>query len=130
MLLRAIEEAELKTSGEIRVHLENYCFGSPIGAARRIFNKLGMNRTAERNGVLFYIAVKSRKIAVWGDEGIHQKLGEVYWNNIIAELLKEFKADNRAASLAQAIQKCGKELGAYFPHSADDKNELNNELSF
>lgn len=130
LLLNAIEKAELNTSGEIRVHVENYCLGNPLHAARRIFKKLGMYRTDERNGVLFYIAVKSRKIAVWGDEGIHQKLGEGYWNEIMTALVKDFKADNKAASLADAIQKCGKALSTYFPRSTNDKNELSNDLSF
>src|SRR5687767_156155 len=92
LLVKAIAEAELNTSGEIRLHLENYCFGNELRAAQKVFARLRMHETAERNGVLIYIAVKSHKLAVFGDEGIHQKLGKEFWDKIVNQLITQFKA--------------------------------------
>ena len=130
MLRSAIEEAETGTSGEIMLHLESFCFGSEIKAAQRVFKKLGMHKTKERNGVLIYIATVSHKIAIVGDEGIHAKLGMDFWNKLVERLIQQFKAQKKAEALADCIVECGKQLGKYFPRQADDRNELQNNISF
>jgi uncharacterized membrane protein len=130
LLIDAIGKAELRTSGEIRVHLENFCVGNEIKVAQKVFRRLNMHHTAERNGVLFYIATMSRKIAVIGDEGIHRKLGTEFWNSIAGDLIREFKADHKAEALAKCILQCGEQLAKYFPRKDDDKNELSNTISF
>jgi uncharacterized membrane protein len=130
LLVNAIAEAELKTSGEIRLHIANFCFGNELEAAQKIFARLKMHQTAERNGVLIYIAVRSRKIAVFGDEGIHQKLGNAFWETLVQNLISNFKSNNKAPSLAECIKECGKQLGIYFPRKANDTNELSNTISF
>jgi uncharacterized membrane protein len=130
LLINAIAEAELKTSGEIRVHIENFSLGSELKSAAKIFRKLKMHETAERNGVLIYIAALSRKVAVIGDEGIHQKLGQEFWEQLVASLIAQFKADRKAEALAACIVECGNQLGKFFPRSADDKNELSNTISY
>lgn len=130
LLIDAIGEAELRTSGEIRVHIENFSLGSELKSAEKVFKKLKMHQTAERNGVLIYIATLSRKIAVVGDEGIHQKLGQEFWEKLVADLVSQFKADRKAEALADCIVKCGEQLGKYFPRSSDDKNELSNSISY
>lgn len=129
-LINAISKAELKTSGEIRLHIENFCFGSELKSAERVFKKLKMQQTAERNGVLIYIATLSKKIAVVGDEGIHQKLGDVFWKDLVSNLIQEFKVNNKADALAKSIVICGEKLGQYFPRKDGDSNELSNEISF
>jgi len=130
LLLDAIAGAEQHTSGEIRLHIENYCFGSELKAARNVFARLRMHQTAERNGVLIYIAVRSRKMAMFADEGIYKALGEKYWHELVQHLLREFKADNRANSLAACITELGKQLGQFFPRKSNDRNELSNDISF
>lgn len=130
MLIDAIAKAEASTSGEIRLHLENFCFGSEVKAARKIFTRLQMHQTKERNGVLIYIATLSRKVAIIGDEGIHQKLGTEYWQQLVEKLIAQFKADKKAEALADCIIECGKQLGKFFPLRADDKNELSNTISY
>ena len=130
LLVNAIAEAELKTSGEIRLHIENFCFGSEIKSAEKIFVKLKMHQTKERNGVLIYIAALSKKIAVVGDEGIHQKLGDEFWKTVVDKLIKQFKENNKATALADCILECGRQLGNYFPRSENDKNELSNAISY
>jgi uncharacterized membrane protein len=130
VLINAITQAELKTSGEIRVHVENFSFGSELKSAEKIFKKLNMHQTKERNGVLIYIATLSRKIAVVGDVGIHQKLGSEFWQTLVAELIKQFKINNKAEALAHCILECGEQLGKFFPRTSDDTNELNNTISY
>lgn len=130
LLLKAIAKAEENTSGEIRLHLENFCLGSEIKAAQKVFNLLGMHKTKESNGILIYIATMSRKIAMIGDKGIHEKLGEAFWNSQVQLLIQEFKKQNQAESLAKSIEACGEMLGKYFPHQSDDVNELSNDISF
>jgi uncharacterized membrane protein len=130
IIVDAITRAEMKTSGEIRVHLENFCFSNPLKVAGSLFTKLNMHQTAERNGVLIYIATISRKIAIVGDEGIHKKLGTEYWNKLVETLVTRFRENRKAEALAACILECGDQLGKYFPRSSDDKDELSNNLSF
>lgn len=130
LLIDAIATAELKTSGEIRVHIENFCFGSELKAAEKVFTKLKMHETKEHNGILIYIATMSRKIAVAGDTGIHQKLGVEFWDRMVAKLIGQFKVNRKAEALADCIIECGEQLGKYFPRNEDDANELNNSISY
>jgi uncharacterized membrane protein len=129
-LVAAIAQAELHTSGEIRLHLESFCVGDEVTAAKSLFTKLGMHKTQERNGVLFYIATVSHKIAVVGDEGIYQKLGAEFWYKLVQQLIDQFKVGKKSDALAAAILECGKQLGAFFPRQKNDKDELSNEISF
>lgn len=126
----AIEEAESHTSGEIRLHLENFCSGNEVNVASRIFTAIGMHKTRDRNGVLIYIATLSHKIAVIGDKGIHEKLGTPYWEKLVENLITEFKAKHRSEALVTCITDLGKQLSTYFPRAGDDRNELTNDISF
>lgn len=130
LVLAAIADAELATSGEIRVHLENFCLFDPIAAARKIFIKLGMHATKERNGVLIYLATYSRKIAIVGDEGIHQKLGADFWDKMVKQMISHLHADHKAEGLVACIRECGEQLKHYFPRREDDSNELKNDISY
>lgn len=130
LLVDSIAKAELHTSGEIRLHVENFCFGSELTAAKKVFVKLNMHHTAERNGVLIYVATLSRKIAVVGDEGIYRELGNEFWNNLINRLIKKFKEGRKAEALAECIIECGEQLGKYFPRKENDKDELTNTISY
>lgn len=130
LIIDAIAQAELNTSGEIRVHLDNFCFGDEVKAAKKVFTRLNMHRTAERNGVLIYLATLSRKIAIVGDEGIHSKLGNTYWETMVQGMISQLKANHKAEALQACIIDCGTQLGKYFPRKKDDKNELPNSISF
>jgi len=137
LLIEAIGKAEKYTSGEIRLHLTNFCFGNELKAAQRVFTRLGMHATRERNGVLIYIATMSRKVAIIGDEGIHQKLGTEYWQKLVEKLIEKFRSAKssegsaaRAEALVGSIIDCGEQLGKFFPLKDDDKNELSNNISF
>ena len=125
----AIQSAEKKTSGEIRVHIEDYCNHQMMDRATQIFNKLKMNNTKERNGVLFYISVKDRDFAVIGDEGIHTKVGEGYWEDLCREMEKSFRSSLFVEGLVNAIHKAADSLATYFPWQSNDENELSDDIS-
>ena len=126
----AIKSAEENTSGEIRVHIENRCKADAVKCAARIFHKLGMHKTELRNGVLFYLATTDKKFAVIGDEGIHKNVPEGFWDLVRDKIQEKFKEEKFSEGLCEGIEMTGKELKKYFPHSASDKNELSNEVTF
>lgn len=128
-LEEAIREAEQRTSGEIRIHIERCC-NDPVERARELFTDLKMDRTAERNGVLFYIAIESRKYAVLADKGIRQRVPADFWEGISNLLRCEFQRGELLAGLRTAVQVAGHQLAAFFPHRANDVNELPDTISF
>jgi uncharacterized membrane protein len=129
VIRRAIESAESGTSGEIRVHLDRRCPGDPVAAARAWFDKLGMRATARRNGVLLYLAIKDRKFALYGDEGVHGVLPEGTWERLRDAMVKEFAKGRFAEGIAGAVASIGESLKAHFPHEDGDKDELADDLS-
>jgi len=130
VILEAIKEAEKNTSGEIRVHIENRCKEDVLDRAAWIFKKLGMERTRERNGVLFYLAVKDRKFAIIGDAGINSKVPEGFWNQIKEIMEKNFIEGRFTEGLSEGIKMAGEKLKEYFPYNKGDINELSDEISF
>jgi uncharacterized membrane protein len=126
----AIKEAEEATSGEIRVHIESTLSGDVLDRAAWIFKKLGMQSTAERNGVLFYLAVNSRKFAIIGDSGINAKVQEGFWDRIKEILERHFKEGKFTEGLSEGIIIAGQQLKQHFPHKSDDINELSDDISF
>ncbi len=130
-VMNAIKEAENNTSGEIRVHLEDRCKGGdPIKRAIEMFGELHMHETELRNGVIVYVAIKDHKLAVWGDEGIHTKVGQDFWNDTLATMQKYFSAGDYESGLSEAILMIGDKLKENFPYQADDENELSDDISY
>lgn len=126
----AIRVAELNTSGEIRVHIEKHCKGDVLDRAAYIFDKLEMQKTKLRNGVLFYLALEDRKFAILGDAGINQKVPGDFWEEITNEAIKAFKEGKFSDGLANGIVKAGEQLKTHFPYQDNDINELSDEISF
>jgi uncharacterized membrane protein len=129
-VIAAIRAAEHATSGEIRVHVERRCAGNALGAARRWFDRLGMAATAERNGILFYVAVQDRAFAIVGDSGIHAKVGDEFWNALRDAMTDDFVKGDPAAGLTRAIEEAGSRLAEHFPRRGDDRNELPDKVSY
>jgi uncharacterized membrane protein len=127
---QAIMNAELDTSGEIRVHIENTCKGDALDRALEVFNKLGMEKTESRNGVLIYLAVKNRKFAIIGDKAIHEVVTDSYWDSVKNKMLNHFRENHFTEGLIEAIAETGQKLKLNFPYRTDDKNELSDEISF
>lgn len=126
----AIMSAELDTSGEIRVHIENSCHGEVLDRAAFIFKQLGMSKTELRNGVLIYLAVKNRRFAIIGDKGIHKVVPDNFWADIKARMLDHFRENRFSDGLIQAITETGEHLKQHFPRSRNDVNELPDDISF
>jgi len=129
-ILAVVKEAEMETSGEIRVHIESSLKGDVLDRAAWLFKKLGMHNTAERNGVLFYLAVNDRKFAIIGDAGINAKVPGGFWDDISELLKNNFKEGKFTEGLSEGILLAGKHLKIHFPHKPDDVNELPDEISF
>ncbi|MEI7500739.1 MAG: TPM domain-containing protein [Bacteroidota bacterium] len=129
-ITQAIMNAELDTSGEIRVHIENTFSGDVMDRAAFVFKQLGMNKTDLRNGVLIYLAVKNRRFAIIGDSGIHKVVPENYWDDIKAMMLNYFRENHFADGLIEAITLTGKHLKKHFPRQSNDVNELADDISF
>lgn len=126
----AIRSAEELTSGEIRVHIDQNCKGNPLERAIQVFNKLKMQATKERNGVLIYLSFKDKKLAILGDIGIDEKVGSDFWTSTKDQLILDFKNNQFTEGITNAVIEVGKRLKEYFPHQADDSDELSNEISF
>jgi uncharacterized membrane protein len=126
----AIAWAELDTSGEIRVHIEDTCAGDPKDRAKEIFVRLGMENTRLRNGVLFYLATENRKFAVIGDIGINEKVAPGFWDAIKQVMLNHLREGRFTDGLYEGITKTGEQLKKYFPHTKNEKNELPDEVTF
>ena len=126
----AIAAAELRTSGEIRVHMEDHIEEDVLDHAAFIFEELGMHRTRERNGVLIYLSVGDRKLAVIGDEGINRRVPENFWNDVLGLLKLHLAAGRPAEGLVEAVHTVGEKLRNHFPLQDNDRDELPNDISF
>ena len=132
LVVKAIRHAEQRTSGEVRVFIESRCsWVDAIDRAAEIFFTLKMEKTEQRNAVLVYVAVKDRQVAVFGDEGIHNKVGTEYWNKLVREMLSEFSSNHYAKGIAECVIQIGNALQTNFPFDkGTDKNELPDEIVF
>lgn len=132
LIVDAIQSAEHMTSGEVRVFVESKCpYMDAIDRASQLFFKLEMEKTEDRNGVLIYVATKDRQLAVFGDEGIHQKVGNEYWNGEVQKMINAFNSDNYAQGIRQVVADIGQSLTTHFPYNNDtDKNELPDDIVF
>ncbi len=129
-IVKSIEEAERNTSGEIRVHIEGVIKGDVLDRASYIFGRLGMQKTELRNGVLFYLAVNSKKFAIIGDAGINAKVPANFWDIIKEKMGAHFRQGDFVNGLCEGIIMAGDQLKTHFPHQTDDVNELSDDISF
>lgn len=130
MIVAAIKAAEKETSGEIQVHIDNHCKEDVLDRAAFMFKTLKMHQTKERNGVLFYMAIKDRKFAILGDGGINQKVADNFWDSTKEHMASLFKEGKIAQGLSEGIKMAGEQLATHFPYQEDDENELSDEISF
>lgn len=129
-VVEAIRAAERRTSGEIRVHVEARCKGEALDEAAGVFERLGMTRTAARNGVLVFLAVDDRKFAIVGDRGIHGRVGAAFWGGLRDRLAERLREGRAADGLVEVVESIGAELGRSFPRAGEDRNELSDDLSY
>ncbi len=128
---KAIEAAERMTSGEIRVSVSTFFWGSVRRAAERAFVRLGMTATKERNGVLFFVVPSRRRFVVLGDEGIHARVGQELWDRLAEVISERFRAGDFTGGLEAGIAEAGRRLAEHFPHLGErDVNELPDAVDF
>jgi uncharacterized membrane protein len=127
-IVSAIADAEKKSSGEIRVHVTQHKPDDLEARARRRFETLGMTQTAERNGVLFYIAPSVRRFQILGDSGIHERCGPDFWKGVASEMEESFRRGEFTDGIVTGIAKVGEVLAHHFPRSTADRNELPNTI--
>ena len=128
-IVNAILEAERQTSGEIRVHLEAGSGGDPLERAKELFYQLKMDNTRNNNGVLFYVAARDHKFAIYGDRGMNKVVPPGFWDDTRDLLAAHFRKGQFKEGLVAAILKAGEELKTHFPWKPGDTDELRNEVS-
>ena len=131
-IIEAVRNAERMTSGEVRVFVESRCsYMDAIDRAQEIFSELKMYETTDRNAVLVYVALKDKQLAILGDEGIHSKLGNDYWNTEVGKMISNFNRENYANGIKEVVTDIGEALTQLFPYNNDtDKNELPDDIIF
>ncbi len=130
LIIEAIKAAEHRTSGEIRVHIEDECEGEALDRAKAVFAELKMHKTQQRNGVLIYVAIDDRKLAIFGDTALHDQVGQDFWDDVRDQMIHEFRKGKYAQGIAQGVKMAGEKLRSHFPWQSDDKNELSDEISY
>jgi uncharacterized membrane protein len=132
LIIDAIREAEQQTSGEIRVYVESRCrFVDPLDRAAEVFAFLKMKKTISRNAVLVYLAVKDRQLAIFGDQAIHEKVGEEFWKKEVLQIISQFQREHFAEAIAKVIKEIGDALRYHFPYDRQsDINELPDDIVF
>lgn len=129
-IVAAIRDAEQTTSGEIRLYIENKCEDEPLKRAFQVFHELEMGKTTQRNGILIYIALDDRKLAIYGDEGIHQKVGDNFWGKELTQLKQHLSKRKNSEGICRCVESIGRQLSTFFPYLEDDRNELDNDIVF
>jgi uncharacterized membrane protein len=128
-IIEAIRGAESKTSGEIRVYIQRGKFETdPVMLAQKKFQRLGMYKTLERNAVLIFVAPRAHKFAVVGDQAIHEKCGEQFWQHVVDGMRVHFQNEKFSHALTEAINEVGKVLATHFPRTSANANELPDEI--
>lgn len=131
-IVAAIQAAEQRTSGEIRVFVESHCrFVNPLDRATELFTALKMEETVARNGVLVYVALRDRQLALFGDKGIHEKVGPAFWAQQVSTILSHFNKADYAGGIAGVVSGVGEALHQHFPYDREnDENELSDDIVF
>lgn len=132
MITAGIKAAELNTSGEVRIFVESRCkFVNAVDRAEEIFAQLNMFQTEQRNAVLIYVALKDKQLAVFGDKGIHEKVGTAFWNEGVKQMIQFFNKENYAEGIASVATQIGDALAFHFPYNKlTDVNELPDDIVF
>jgi uncharacterized membrane protein len=130
ILIQAIKEAENRSSAEIRIHIENHCRGAVLDRATEVFQQLEMDKTVLRNGVLIYLAIKDRQVAIIGDQGINAFVEKDFWQQCYNVMVDHFTQNDFVGGIKAAIESFRDDLGKLFPHQPDDVNELNDDISW
>ena len=126
----AVKDAESKTSGEIKLVIARHCWGKMEAKGAKIFRELGLDKTKERNCVLILFIITNREFLVHGDQGIHDRVGQEFWDDIRNKMAIAFKQDKFGEGISQGVFLIGEKLSTYFPYQRDDINEISDEIIY
>lgn len=129
-LVEAIQSAEDHSTGEIRVHIDSNTDSRDAKTAFEVFKKLDMDKTAEKNAVLFHVNFEQKYLTIIGDIGIHEKVKQSYWDHLHDYITAEFAKGHYYQALKSAILETGLELKKHFPVEGENPNQLSNEITF
>ncbi len=129
-IILAIRHAERQTSGEIRVHVQHTLKMDVLEEAKMAFHRLKMDQTQERNGVIFFLCPERKQFAIYGDEGINEKVPDGFWEEVKQILAPAFRQRNFVEGLVKGIELTGEKLKLFFPNEPNDQNELPDEISY
>lgn len=127
-IVEAIRKAELLTSGEIRVYIAKHCKENALEKASRVFQKLKMHNTAQRNAVLIFVSPTDHKVAILGDKGINSTIKDSFWDNTLSELITYCSKNLITEGICKAVEKVGDLIKQEYPYQEGDINELDNEI--
>jgi uncharacterized membrane protein len=116
-LIAAIRDTENMTSGEIRVLISHKSVADPVATAQKEFVRLGMAKSPEKNGVLIFVAPRTRKFAVIGDEGVHAKCGDEFWRELAKTMTEYFRKSEFTEGVIHGVRKAGDLLAKHFPRN-------------
>ena len=128
-ILEAIRRAEEGTSGEVRVHVKPRCAEDVMGQAQKVFRRLGMHRTKQRNAVLVFVATDSRRFAIVGDKDIHGKVGDAFWERARDTMQEHFSKGDITGGIVAGVQRVGERLKEHYPAHGENPDELSNQIS-
>jgi len=126
----AVEQAETRTCAEIKLIIVRHCWDDIRYKAAKIFKKFGLDKTQQRACVLILVVVANREFLIYGDRGIHEKVGQDFWDDVKELMAVQFKQDEFGQGLCQGIKLIGDKLVAHFPSHPDDGNEISNEIDY
>ena len=129
-LVEAIKTAEDDSTGEIRIHIDSNTEGNNAEIAFEVFKRLCKDQTVEKNAVLFHVNFEQQYLTIIGDEGIHEKVHQTFWERMHDQITSEFSKGNFHDGLKNAVLETGLELKKYFPITGENPNELPNEITF
>ena len=129
-LVEAIQTAENHSTGEIRVHIDSTTEGHNAEIAFEVFKRLCKDKTAEQNAVLFHVNFEQQYLTIIGDEGIHKKVHQSFWDIMHDEITTSFSKGKYFDGLKKGILDTGIELKNHFPIVGENPNEISNEITF
>lgn len=129
-LAHAVRDAESRTSAEIKVSIICHCWGDIRRKAGKVFTKLGLHQTQERNCVMIMLVLANREFLIYGDVGIHEKVGQAFWDDVRDLMRTEFREGRFLDGLCGAVQRAGEKLADHFPRRVDDQDEISDEVAY
>lgn len=96
--------------------------------AQAQFYAQGVQLTPHHSGVLFFVSLAERYIEIVADKGIHEKLGEARWRDIVDKFVAQVHQGRVVDGFVAAIGACGAAMAEHYPKDPGDTNPLSDGL--